>query len=615
MGSIARKVSRLRYNEYYDIQRDYDRLYNLSERNYEFKDLLTLICDERNIGLAFRNIKNNKGSKTPGVDGKTISHYEGWSKEKLVTVIRNELNNYKPSIVRRVDIPNPNGKTRPLGIPCVLDRIIQQCILQVLEPICEAKFHKHSYGFRPNRSAENAIARATSLINLSKLHYVVDVHIEGFFDNIDHSKLLKQIWSMGIRDKRLICIIGKMLKCEVMGYGIQRKGTPQGGILSPLLSNIVLNEFDWWISDQWETFEARHNYVLIRNESNGRIRYDRSGTYRALKKNSKLKEMFIVRYADDFKIFCRDYKTANKCFEASKLWLGDRLKLNVNPEKSKITNIRKGKTEFLGFVFKGTKKGRNKIVCHSHISEKAKKHIINDLIEQIKCIQKSQDLKNIQRYNGMVLGYHNYYNKATNIAEDMRDIDYRISVILQNRLNKYFEKQSVISSSYRKLYGNYKFKVRSIKRISLFPIGACKTKNCKSFNQDVCNYSEYGRSFKHKNINDYNHYVRHLLSTTFNDNVELADNKIALIYGQKGLCYVTGKPLVIGDMECHHKIPRFKGGTDKYNNLVWVSKDVHKLIHAKDENTINAYLDKIKLSKNARVKVNLLRRTAENLDI
>lgn len=496
MGSIARKVSRLRYNEYYDIQRDYDRLYNLSERNYEFKDLLTLICDERNIGLAFRNIKNNKGSKTPGVDGKTISHYEGWSKEKLVTVIRNELNNYKPSIVRRVDIPNPNGKTRPLGIPCVLDRIIQQCILQVLEPICEAKFHKHSYGFRPNRSAENAIARATSL-----------------------------------------------------------------------------------------------------------------------KKNSKLKEMFIVRYADDFKIFCRDYKTANKCFEASKLWLGDRLKLNVNPEKSKITNIRKGKTEFLGFVFKGTKKGRNKIVCHSHISEKAKKHIINDLIEQIKCIQKSQDLKNIQRYNGMVLGYHNYYNKATHIAEDMRDIDYRISVILQNRLNKYFEKQSVISSSYRKLYGNYKFKVRSIKRISLFPIGACKTKNCKSFNQDVCNYSEYGRSFKHKNINDYNHYVRHLLSTTFNDNVELADNKIALIYGQKGLCYVTGKPLVIGDMECHHKIPRFKGGTDKYNNLVWVSKDVHKLIHAKDENTINAYLDKIKLSKNARVKVNLLRRTAENLDI
>lgn len=615
MASRVRKVNRLRYNEYYNIQSDYDRLYDLSKRNFEFKDLLSLICDERNIGLAFRNIKNNNGSKTPGVDGKTMNYYERWSKEKLVSVIRNKLNNYKPSIIRRVNIPKANGKVRPLGIPCILDRIIQQCILQVLEPICEAKFHKHSYGFRPNRSAEHAIARATSLINLTKMHFVVDVDIEGFFDNINHSKLLKQIWAMGIRDKRLICIIGKMLKCEVMGEGVQTKGTPQGGILSPLLSNIVLNEFDWWISNQWETFETRYDYSILREESNGRKRVDRSGAYRALRKNSKLKEMFIVRYADDFKIFCKDYESAKKCFEASKLWLDERLKLKVSPEKSKITNVRKGKTEFLGFVFKGVRKGSSKIVCHSHMSNKAKRQIINNLIEQIKCIQKCQSSKNIQRYNGMILGYHNYYNKATHIAEDMRDINYRILVVLENRLKEKFEKFSVISKSYEKLYGNYKFKVRSIKGISLFPVGACKTKNCKSFNQDICNYTEYGKNLKHKSINSYSRYVKHILASSFKDRVELADNKIALIYGQKGLCYVSGKPLITNEMECHHKMPKYLGGSDKYDNLVWLSKDVHKLIHAKRNVTIETYLNKLNLNDKALLKVNKLRRLAGNLDI
>lgn len=615
MSGQTRKVNRLRYNEYYDIQNDYDRLYELSRNNFEFKDLLSLICDERNIGLAFRNIRNNSGSKTPGVDGKTIKHYERWSKEKLIAVIRNKLNNYKPSVVRRVEIPKPNGKKRPLGIPCMLDRIIQQCISQVLEPICEAKFHKHSYGFRPNRSAEHAIARATSLVNLSKLHYVVDVDIEGFFDNIDHSKLLKQIWSMGIRDKNLICVLSKMLKCEVMGEGVQKKGTPQGGILSPLLSNIVLNELDWWISDQWETFETRRNYVRVRTDNNGNVRYDRSDTYRALRNGSNLKQMFIVRYADDFKIFCNDYNSAKKVFEGTKNWLMDRLKLNVSSEKSKITNIRKGKTEFLGFVFRGYKKKKNKIVMHSHMCDKAKKNVINSLVEQIKCIQKVQSSENIQRYNGMILGFHNYYNKATHIAQDMRDINYQILVVLQNRLHDKFEKESVITKSYSKLYGRYKFKVRSIKGISLFPIGACKTKHCKSFNQRICNYTEQGRHLKHDKINNYTHYVRHLLNSTSKDKVDLADNKIALIYGQKGLCYVTRKPLIIGRMECHHVVPMYKGGKNNYENLIWVNRDVHKLIHATNLDTIERYKNELNLNKTELSKVNKLRRLAENLDI
>lgn len=149
---------------------------------------------------------------------------------------------------------------RPLGIPTIKDRLIQQCVLQVLEPICEAKFHNRSNGFRPNRSAEHAIAQAMTMIQQRNLFYVIDIDIKGFFDNVSHSKLLKQMWTLGIRDKKLISIISTMLKAEVAEIGFPKKGTPQGGIISPLLSNIVLNELDWWIASQWEEIPTRHEY-------------------------------------------------------------------------------------------------------------------------------------------------------------------------------------------------------------------------------------------------------------------------------------------------------------------------------------------------------------------
>ena len=158
------KQKKLRHLEYYDLQETYDNLYAKSKQGELFTNLKELITSEENIRLAYRNIKRNAGSTTSGVDNYTIKDIEKISAEKLVEIIQNKFRFYKPKPVRRVEIPKPNGKTRPLGIPTIIDRIVQQCILQVLEPICEAIFHERNNGFRPNRSAEHALAQCYKMI-------------------------------------------------------------------------------------------------------------------------------------------------------------------------------------------------------------------------------------------------------------------------------------------------------------------------------------------------------------------------------------------------------------------------------------------------------------------
>lgn len=285
------KRQKLRNAEYYDFQAIQDELYEQSKRNKVFTNLVELITMRENIGLAYRNIKKNKGSKTAGVDKKTIDDLAKWQDEQLIDYVRARLQWYKPQAVRRVEILKDNDPTkkRPLGIPTIMERLIQQCILQVLEPICEAKFFERSNGFRPNRSAENAISQAHKYMQRSGLHFVIDIDIKSFFDTVNHAKLIKQLWTMGIQDKKLLCIISEMLKAEIAGIGFPEQGSPQGSVISPLFSNVVLNELDWWIASQWETIPTRQRYTKLN---------DNGPKYCALRRTN-LKECYIVRYADD----------------------------------------------------------------------------------------------------------------------------------------------------------------------------------------------------------------------------------------------------------------------------------------------------------------------------
>lgn len=620
-----KKNNKLRYSEYYGMQEAYDNLYQRSVENQNFKSLMKIIISDDNILLAYRNIKRNSGSLTAGIDGKTIKDIEKLTTERYLDIVKKRFKFYKPRKVKRTEIPKPNGKTRPLGIPSIWDRVAQQCILQVLEPICEAKFNPHSHGFRPNRSAEHAIADCAKKMNIIKMGYCVDIDIQGFFDEVWHSKLIRQMWTMGIRDKELLAIIRKMLKAPVVlpngTIQFPKKGTPQGGILSPLLANINLNEFDWWISEQWET----------RYMSEIKTQYNANGTehmgnhHRKMRSHTKLKEFYIVRYADDFKLFCHNRKTAELLYHASIQWLEQRLHLPVSIEKSKITNLRKESSEFLGFNLKLERKGKNRYIMHSHVSDKAINRMRIELKEQIKEIKKSPNSMNtiraIGNYNSKVIGMHGYYRIATHVNKDFKKVHYSVLLTMRNRLSidgltkmgKYTGKDKGILN-----YVQSK-NIRYLAGRPIIPVSFVQHRNPMYLKVKINKYTPEGRELIHRNQSAVSEialrWIRGHPVVSDRATVEFNDNRISLFIAQLGKCSVTGEELNVLDMHCHHKIPYHLSKDDKYSNLIIVKPEVHILIHATKEDTIQRYMTLLNLNDEQVKRLNKLRLLVRNTSL
>lgn len=351
--------------------------------------LLDKILSNDNMNKAFISVKANKG--TCGVDEITLDELSDYIKENWKEIkSKIQERKYYPLPVRRVQIPKPNGSKRNLGIPTVMDRVIQQAMVQVLSPICEEYFSNYSYGFRPNRSCEMAITKVLEYMN-DGYTYIVDIDLEKFFDNVPHDKLMSYVHEI-IKDGDVESLIFKYLKAGVMVNGRYEKsnlGTPQGGNLSPLLSNIYLNILD-------RELEARN--------------------------------LHFTRYADDCVIMVKSEASAKRVMGSITIWIEKKLGLKVNATKTKI--VRPNNLKYLGFgFFQDRETGRYGCKPHEDSITKFKRNL-----KKITSRSLSVDFRTrIKKLNEVTRGWVNYFaisNMKTAITKIDSHIRTRLRVVV-----------------------------------------------------------------------------------------------------------------------------------------------------------------------------------------
>lgn len=337
------------------------------------EQLMEEICKRGNLNQAYKRVRANKGAS--GVDGMTVKELGSHLREHKDELIKSLLDgSYKPQKVRAVEIPKADGGVRRLGIPTVVDRVIQQATVQVLEPILDPTFSRSSYGFRPNRSAHQALKKAQEYVQEGR-NIVVDIDLEKFFDRVNHDVLMSRL-AKRVRDKRLLRIVRRFLEAGVMVQGVcieRYEGMPQGGNLSPLLSNLLLDELDKELEKRGHKF---------------------------------------CRYADDCNIYVRSQKAGERVMESIKLFLEEKLKLKLNEKKSKVAEAKECK--FLGYKVQND--GRLMIA-----RESVKR--LREKIQQVTRRSRGVKLSEvISQLNRLLLGWIGYF-RLTEYSIQLKDLD------------------------------------------------------------------------------------------------------------------------------------------------------------------------------------------------
>lgn len=599
----------VRFSTEAEMKQTLDFLYEKSKEGIAFTGLVEAMVNEVTIVTAIHNIKSNKGSKTAGVDQMKMDRYLQMPREDLIALIQDNFSNYRPKPARRVYIPKKNGKQRPLGIPTVLDRIIQECVRIIIEPICEAKFYPHSYGFRPYRAQKHAIRDIINVIN-SATHspdqpvWAVEGDIKGCFDNINHRILLKKIWRIGIHDKRVIKMIQQMLKAGYIEESLMNDtevGTMQGGILSPLLSNVYLNDFDWFVGRMYMEPQRK-----CKHKCNDTRRLKWSG----------VTPKYNYRFADDWVILTSTEQEAYRLKRMLTKYFKAKMKLELSQEKTFVTDLRTEGIHFLGFVVKAERKRKTPdpktwtenlvgkpLPDMERLKEKIRR-IADEVREIKKMTERSVQAAQIQRVNSMIVGLAQYLQPSI-CSHAFHAIDRRINntalAVWKKTFPKHYNEYQVPLKELCNLphrHEGYKSKTFAVPiegewfGITMAFITHCKYES-KPYDQRMTPYTEEGRriyrSYRSKSkpppcdrpsVNtardiQLSVYAKTVFNFEYFMNREYAYNR------DKGKCKCCKKPLFSDDKKfCYHikkGLPLEK--VNKVQNLIWLCNDCYRMVN------------------------------------
>ncbi len=599
----------VRFSTEAELKQTLDFLYEKSKEGIAFTGLFEAMVNEVTIVTAIHNIKSNKGSKTAGVDQMKMDKYLQMPKEDLIALIRDNFSNYKPKPARRVYIPKKNGKQRPLGIPTVLDRIIQECVRIVIEPICEARFYPHSYGFRPYRAQKHAIRDIVNVINASTFSqdqpvWAVEGDIKGCFDNIDHRILLQKIWRIGIHDKRVIKMVQQMLKAGYIESGTlndTKLGTMQGGILSPLLSNVYLNDFDWFVG---RMYMEPHRQCKHKCNDTRRLKW------------SGVTPKYNFRFADDWVILTSTEQEAYRLKRMLTKYFRNKMKLELSQEKTFVTDLRTEGIHFLGFVVKAEKKRRTPdprtwtdnlvgkpLPDMERLKDKIQK-IANEVREIGEITERSVQAAQIQRVNSMIVGLAQYLQPSI-CSHAFHAIDRRINntalAVWKRIFPKHYNKYQIPLEMLCNLphrHEGYKSKTFAVPiegewfGITYAFITHSKYES-KPFDQRMTPYSEEGRRiysyYRNKSkplpcdrpsVNtardiQLSVYAKTVFNFEYFMNREYAYNR------DNGKCKCCKTPLFLDDKKyCYHikgELPLDK--VNKVQNLIWLCNSCYRMVN------------------------------------
>lgn len=560
-----------------------------------FKGLLEVAEAEATIVAAIHKIKANQGSETAGTDGQTIRNVLQDQYPQVIRLVRKALDDYRPAKLRRVYIPKPGkDEKRPLGIPAIVDRIVQEVLRMVIEPIMEAQFFAHSYGFRPMRDAHAALERTTDICNKTRHHWIIEGDIKGCFDNINHTRLIKQLWHMGVRDRRVLMIVKKMLKAGVMDeMETTETGTPQGGIISPLLANVYLHKLDQWIVREWEEKQTQKDYMQNRSR------------IKALRKRSNLKPAYLIRYADDWILITSSKANAGKWKRRIQKYLDVNLKLTLSDEKTFITNVREKPIHFLGHEYKQVPHGKSKSGWKTQTRpDKNRLQVkVREIRRQTKELRRydgPQLVHQINVLNSVVAGTGNYYQTATWVNPDLAR--YANSLLwtalhaLKGKGVQWIPAKNTDNLPQR--HTGYETHIPAIRAegitIGVTSLGFVKWAKAYLKNQKETPYTPEGRKAYRQRTNKQRRRARddpamnltlsEVVSRGLTDpkyNFEYVMNRSLAYNRDKGKCRICRQEIHPADLHVHHRQPYLPlNRVNKVKELASLHRRCHETVHS-----------------------------------